>query len=547
LDLERSAKYALDRVSAWFLLLLLSPLGALLAAAIRIESPGSPLVLQERVGAGGHLFTIFRFRLERLRQQPQRLSNSSATPDAADTRVGAWLRRTRLVALPQLLNVALGEMSFVGPRPASRQEVEHYTPRQRRRLLFRPGITGWARVQDLSTDGLEAQIEHDLHYVDHFSWSLDAAVLWRTVTRRRAPGFVPAPSPEPGEVGSEVTAAQDWAARIIAASHESAIAVATSEVAAGEQPATPAGTPDVAAGSTPARRGIPVDAPPRRVAEQGASAATIASAARPATDEPWPVPALDFRPWVELDLDPDPAPALDADARETLPVAAPKPEPLPVLVIGAGGHARVAIDVAEKQGRYRVVGLIDDRPALAGTDFMGYPVLGGREVLRRDDLPAHAFVAIGAPRARETWQKYLEERGVQMATLVHPSAQVGREVVLGGGSVLMAGAIVNSGSRIGRGVIVNTAASVDHDCEVGDFAHIAPGARLAGGVRVGARAHVGIGSCVIQNLGIGNDAVVGAGAAVVRAVPAGVTVVGVPARPLAARVPEPAGASGHRA
>ena len=219
---------------------------------------------------------------------------------------------------------------------------------------------------------------------------------------------------------------------------------------------------------------------------------------------------------------------------------------MPLLVIGAGGHARVVVDVAEKQGRYRVVGFLDDRPSLAGTSFMGYPVLGGRDVLRREDLPSHAFVAIGAPRAREAWQQHLEERGFQIATLLHPSSQVGREVVLGGGCVLMAGAIVNSGSRVGRGVIVNTAASIDHDCEVGEFAHIAPGARLAGGVQVGSRAHVGIGSCVLQNVVIGDDAVVGGGAAVVRSVPAGITVVGVPARPLCARVPEPAGPGARR-
>jgi sugar O-acyltransferase (sialic acid O-acetyltransferase NeuD family) len=168
-----------------------------------------------------------------------------------------------------------------------------------------------------------------------------------------------------------------------------------------------------------------------------------------------------------------------------------------------------------------------------------------RDVLQRPDLPAHVFVAIGSPRAREAWQQHLEERGFMLATLVHPSAQVGREVVLGRGTVLMAGAIVNSGSRLGRGVIVNTAASVDHDCEVGDFAHVAPGARLAGGALVGCRAHVGIASCVLQNVAVGDDAVVGGGAAVVRPVPDGVTVVGVPARPLAARTGVAAAAGGQ--
>jgi sugar O-acyltransferase (sialic acid O-acetyltransferase NeuD family) len=198
----------------------------------------------------------------------------------------------------------------------------------------------------------------------------------------------------------------------------------------------------------------------------------------------------------------------------------------------------VLIDIAEKQGRYRVAGLLDDRPQLAGTTLMGYVVLGGSEVLARDDVPSHAVVAIGSPDQRAAWQEELEARGFQLAVLVHPSAQVGREVALGAGSVLMAGAIVNPGSRIGRGVIVNTGASIDHDCEIGDFAHVAPGARLAGGVRVGPRAHVGIGACVGQNASIGRAAVVGAGAAVIRPVLPGATVVGVPARAIPVRRPD---------
>jgi sugar O-acyltransferase (sialic acid O-acetyltransferase NeuD family) len=217
---------------------------------------------------------------------------------------------------------------------------------------------------------------------------------------------------------------------------------------------------------------------------------------------------------------------------------------LPLLIVGAGGHARVLIDIAEKQGRYRVAGLIDEQAHLAGTSLMGYPVLGGSDLLHREDVPAHAIVAIGAPEARAAWQEHLEALGFQMAVLVHPSAQVARDVGLGAGTVLMAGSAVNPGSRLGRGVILNTGASVDHDCQVGDFVHVAPGARLAGGVRVGARAHLGIGCCVIQNVSIGAGAVVGAGAAVVRPVPAGVTVVGVPARPIGRRaerpLPEPA-------
>jgi sugar O-acyltransferase (sialic acid O-acetyltransferase NeuD family) len=166
---------------------------------------------------------------------------------------------------------------------------------------------------------------------------------------------------------------------------------------------------------------------------------------------------------------------------------------------------------------------------------LGYPVLGGRAILERRDLPSHAIVAIGAPEARAAWHEHLESLGFQLAVLVHPSAQIGRTTTIGAGSVLMAGAIVNSGSSIGRSVIVNTAASIDHDCVIGDFVHVAPGARLAGTVRVGSRAHVGIGACVLQNRSIGDGAIVGGGAVVIDDVAAHATVVGVPARPVTAR------------
>jgi sugar O-acyltransferase (sialic acid O-acetyltransferase NeuD family) len=446
-DVQRSIKYGLDRLAACLLLVILAPVLAAITAAIRLQSPGGPLCLLERVGAGGSLFTVFRFRTGRSASEAPGGGSEDEPASTTQPSVGRWLQDTHLAGLPQLFNVALGEMSFVGPRPAVRKEVERYTPRQRRRLLFRPGITGWAQVSADPAAALDAQIELDLYYVDHHSLAFDLATLWRRLRGEHAAGVASA-SPVP-------------------------------------------------------------------------SVATPIAPAAPATSPPSPAEAV------------------------IAPHAPARPDLLPLLVIGAGGHARVVVDVAEKQGRYRVAGLLDDRPGLAGTQFMGYPVLGGRDVLRRDDLPSHAFVAIGAPLARQAWQQYLEEHGYQIATLVHPSAQVGREVALDGGTVLMAGAIVNSGSHIGRGVIVNTAASVDHDCEVGDFAHIAPGARLAGGVHVGARAHVGIGSCVLQNIPVGDDAIVGGGAAVVRAVPAGVTVVGVPAQPLPARRREPVAPQGR--
>jgi len=463
LDLHRILKYAIDRVAAWVLLVVLSPVLAAIAIAIRLDSAGSPFFLQERAGAGGYPFTIFKFRTMRQGSEHQGLGHTTAKHDDRITRVGAFLRATSLDELPQVINIALGEMSFIGPRPTLRYQVEKYTARQRRRLLFRPGITGWAQVHGRNEISWERRIDLDLEYVDRYSLWLDVRILCRTVGVLSAGGGVYAA----GGANDDFTGGA-------AASPEPAATVAS---AAAEPPVSP-------------------------VVTQVASAA--------------PAPTVTPAPSA--------APAL----------AAPQ---LPLLVIGAGGHARVLIDIAEKQGRYRVVGLLDDRTQLHGTQIMGYPVLGGRELLGQPNLPSHAVVAIGSPQPRAAWQAHLEEHGFQLAVLVHPAAQIGREVQIGAGTVLMAGVAVNSGTRLGRGVIVNTAASIDHDCEIGDFVHVAPGARLAGGVRVGERSHIGIGSCVIQYLQVGADATVGAGAAVIRNVAAQSTVVGVPARALPARHP----------
>jgi sugar O-acyltransferase (sialic acid O-acetyltransferase NeuD family) len=482
MDLARGIKHGLDRVAAGALLVLLSPLLGLIALAIRADSPGGPFFLQERIGAGGRTFTIFKFRTMRHASAHEGLGHATASDDDRITRVGAWLRAMSLDELPQLLNIVLGEMSFVGPRPTLRYQVEHYTQKQRRRLLFRPGITGWAQVHGRNEIPWAQRIEYDLEYVDRYSLWLDLRILLRTIAvLLRRDGVYAAQAndtfvapPRAPEVAGALGAGNDGGA-----------ARAGAAAPAEQCPESPQGT-----------RVASVEAEP-----------------------PAPAPASA----------PAPVPATAGDAGSA-PVAL-----LPLVVVGAGGHARVLVDIVEKQARYRVVGLIDERPNLRGTSVLGYPVLGGREVLDRSDAPAHAIVAIGAAAPRAAWQEHLEARGFQLAVLVHPGAHVGRDVRLGGGTTLMAGAIVNSGSRLGRGVIVNTGASIDHDCEIGEFVHVAPGARLAGGVRVGDRAHVGIGACVIQNLRVGAGAVIGAGAAVVRDVAPASTVVGVPARPLPAR------------
>ncbi len=202
-----------------------------------------------------------------------------------------------------------------------------------------------------------------------------------------------------------------------------------------------------------------------------------------------------------------------------------------IFVFGASGHAKVVIDVIERQGLYDIAFLVDDDPVLKGTGIYGYQVLGGKnELLAEREKIVGGIVAIGCNPARSEVASWLTENGFTLVTAVHPHAQIARGVRIGAGTVIMAGVVVNSDTRIGSNVIINTKASIDHDCTVGDGAHIAPGATLCGTVFVGDGTFICAGATIIPNVSIGRDVVVGAGSTVIRNVPDGVLVVGSPAR-----------------
>jgi UDP-perosamine 4-acetyltransferase len=120
--------------------------------------------------------------------------------------------------------------------------------------------------------------------------------------------------------------------------------------------------------------------------------------------------------------------------------------------------------------------------------------------------------------------------GYRFATIVHPSAVVSKHAEISEGAQIMAGVVVQPGARLGLNCIINTCASIDHDCNIGDHVHIAPGVTLSGGVIIASRAHVGTGATVIQGVRVGEKAIVGAGAVVIRDVPDAFVVVGVPAQ-----------------
>ncbi|HEX8744547.1 MAG TPA: sugar transferase [Thermoleophilaceae bacterium] len=172
---------ALDTLVAAAALALTSPLllGALVA--IRLESKGSPIYRQRRVGKDGVPFEMLKLRTMVSGAEHIGAGLAVNAGDPRITRVGALLRRFSLDELPNLVNVLCGDLAIVGPRPTIQAQVDQYTPRQRRRLEVKPGITGWAQVNGRASLPWDERIELDVWYVDNRSLRLDLRILARTV------------------------------------------------------------------------------------------------------------------------------------------------------------------------------------------------------------------------------------------------------------------------------------------------------------------------------------------------------------------------------
>jgi exopolysaccharide biosynthesis polyprenyl glycosylphosphotransferase len=188
--IKRAFKSVFDKTGAALALLVLAPLFAVIAISIRLDDHGPVLFRQTRIGKNGQGFTLYKFRTmvpDAEQRKSQLVIHNEANGvlfkirrDPRVTRPGTWLRRWSLDELPQLINVVIGDMSLVGPRPALPDEVACYGGHMRRRLAVKPGMTGLWQVSGRSDVSWEEAERLDLHYVENWSLALDLQVLWKT-------------------------------------------------------------------------------------------------------------------------------------------------------------------------------------------------------------------------------------------------------------------------------------------------------------------------------------------------------------------------------
>lgn len=194
-----------------------------------------------------------------------------------------------------------------------------------------------------------------------------------------------------------------------------------------------------------------------------------------------------------------------------------------VILIGASGHAKVIIDIIEKNETYNIVGLVDSFKPI-GQNLIGYKILGKKEdlpELRKTYKFNHAIIAVG-----DNWTRNIVSQKVidivptiEFITAIHPNSTIGKNVIIGKGTAILAGVIVDSDSEIGEFCILNTKSSLGHDGIMKNYSSLAPNATLGGNVTIGNCSAISLGANIIQDITIGNHTIIGAGSLVIRNVP----------------------------
>ncbi len=206
-----------------------------------------------------------------------------------------------------------------------------------------------------------------------------------------------------------------------------------------------------------------------------------------------------------------------------------------IVIIGGGGHAKVILSIIRKLKVFNVVGYTDKQEL---EDLPGCPFIGQDSILEKiiaDNPQTCAVIGLGMLDSKQAHKRsqlynHLNFLGYELPGLISPDAILNEDVSIGSGSVVMDGVIVNTGTEIGCGVILNTRSSIDHDCQIGDFSHIAPGSTICGSVITGKNVLIGAGSVVIQCLNISENSIVGAGSLVINDIELAGIYAGSPAR-----------------
>jgi sugar O-acyltransferase (sialic acid O-acetyltransferase NeuD family) len=211
-------------------------------------------------------------------------------------------------------------------------------------------------------------------------------------------------------------------------------------------------------------------------------------------------------------------------AASLAPVELPDFGPNHILIYGAGGHAKSVMEMVQAIGAHQIAGILDDNPAFKGKFVLGIPVFGGRELLpllreKGLSLAANGVGGILNIAVRVRLFEMLAQAGFDFPPLAHPRATVEPSATLGEGVQVFANAYVGSSTILHPRCMVNTGAIVSHDCEIGEYSHIAPGAMLAGHVHVGGRSLVGMGVTTAIGIKIGDGVRIGNGAVVYADVP----------------------------
>ena len=202
----------------------------------------------------------------------------------------------------------------------------------------------------------------------------------------------------------------------------------------------------------------------------------------------------------------------------------------PLLLVGGGGHARACIDVIESEGDFEIQGIVE-RIGGEQAPVLGYPVIGSDA-----DLAAllaatpSVLITVGqvkSPGTRVALYELLLRLGGEFPCIVSPTSYVSKYSTIGGGTIVMHGAIINATSSVGHNCVINSQALIEHDVAVGDHCHISTGAKVNGGVNIGSGTFVGSGAILREGVNIGANCVVGAGAIVLHDLPAMTQYVGI--------------------